>query len=41
MIGMFAGSRMGGNVDPTKLRLGVGIVLLVVSPLVFFDAFFG
>jgi uncharacterized membrane protein YfcA len=41
MIGMFAGSRMGGNVDPTKLRLGVGIVLLVVSPLVFYDAFFG
>ncbi|MEE8045957.1 MAG: sulfite exporter TauE/SafE family protein [Dehalococcoidia bacterium] len=41
MIGMFAGSRMGGNVDPTKLRLAVGIVLLVVSPLVFFDAFWG
>ncbi len=41
MIGMFVGSRMGGNVDPTKLRLGVGIVLLFVSPLVFFDAFFG
>ncbi len=41
MIGMFAGSRMGGNVDPTKLRLAVGVVLLAVSPLVFFDAFFG
>jgi hypothetical protein len=41
MIGMFAGSRMGGNVDPAKLRLAVGIVLLVVSPLVFFDAFWG
>jgi uncharacterized membrane protein YfcA len=39
MIGMFAGSRMGGNVDPTKLRLVVGIVLLLVSPLVFYDAF--
>jgi hypothetical protein len=41
MIGMFAGSKMGGNVDPAKLRLVVGIVLLAVSPLVFFDAFFG
>ncbi len=41
MIGMFAGSRMGGSVDPTKLRLAVGIVLLAVSPLVFFDAFWG
>ena len=41
MIGMFAGSRMGGNVDPTKLRLAVGVVLLAVSPLVFADAFFG
>ncbi len=41
MIGMFAGSRMGGDVDPAKLRLVVGIVLLAVSPLVFFDAFFG
>ncbi|NQW19751.1 MAG: sulfite exporter TauE/SafE family protein [Chloroflexi bacterium] len=41
MIGMFAGSRMGGNVDPAKLRLAVGIVLLTVSPLVFFDAFWG
>ncbi len=40
MIGMFAGSRLGGDVDPTKLRLAVGIVLLSVSPLVFFDAFF-
>ena len=41
MIGMFAGSRMGGDTDPTKLRLVVGIVLLVVSPLVFYDAFWG
>ena len=41
MIGMLAGSKMGGNTDPTKLRLVVGIVLLVVSPLVFFDAFWG
>jgi len=41
MIGMFAGSRMGGNVDPTKLRLAVGVVLLLVSPLVFYDAFWG
>jgi uncharacterized membrane protein YfcA len=41
MIGMFGGSRLGGNVDPTKLRLAVGIVLLAVSPLVFFDAFWG
>jgi uncharacterized membrane protein YfcA len=41
MVGMFAGSRMGGNADPAKLRLIVGIVLLVVSPLVFFDAFWG
>lgn len=41
MIGMFAGSKMGGNTDPTKLRLVVGIVLLAVSPLVFFDAFWG
>ncbi len=41
MVGMFAGSRLGGNVDPTKLRLAVGVVLLCVSPLVFFDAFFG
>ncbi|HIK89327.1 MAG TPA: sulfite exporter TauE/SafE family protein [Dehalococcoidia bacterium] len=41
MIGMFLGSRMGGNVDPTRLRLVVGIVLLAVSPLVFYDAFFG
>mgnify|MGYP001060073594 CR=1 FL=1 len=41
MIGMFAGSRMGGDTDPTKLRLVVGIVLLVVSPLVFYDAYWG
>lgn len=41
MVGMFAGSRLGGDVDPTKLRLAVGVVLLVVSPLVFFDAFWG
>ena len=41
MIGMFAGSKMGGNTDPTKLRLVVGIVLFAVSPLVFFDAFWG
>jgi uncharacterized membrane protein YfcA len=41
MVGMFAGSRMGGDVDPTKLRLVVGIVLLIASPLVFFDAFWG
>jgi len=41
MIGMFVGSRMGGNVDPAKLRLAVGIVLLAVSPLVLFDAFWG
>ena len=41
MIGMFAGSRLGGDVDPTKLRLVVGIVLLGVSPLVFFGAFLG
>ena len=41
MIGMFAGSKMGGNVDSTKLRLVVGIVLLTVSPLVFYDAFWG
>ena len=40
-IGMFAGSRMSGNVDPTKLRLVVGLVLLAVSPLVFYDAFWG
>jgi len=41
MIGMFAGSRMSGNVNPAKLRLVVGLVLLVVSPLVFYDAFWG
>ena len=41
MIGMFAGSKMGGSTDPTKLRLVVGIVLFAVSPLVFFDAFWG
>ena len=41
MIGMFAGSRLGGDVDPTRLRLVVGIVLLGVSPLVFFGAFWG
>lgn len=41
MIGMFTGSRMGGDVDPTKLRLAVGVVILAVSPLVFYDAFWG
>ena len=41
VVGMFAGSRLGGDVDPTKLRLAVGVVLLIVSPLVFFDAFWG
>ena len=41
MIGMFAGSRMSGNVNPAKLRLTVGLVLLAVSPLVFYDAFWG
>ena len=40
-IGMFAGSRFGGDVDSRKLRLVVGVVLLTVSPLVFFDAFWG
>ena len=38
MIGMFAGSRMTGTVDAAKLRLVLGIVLLAVSPLVFYDA---
>jgi len=41
MIGMFAGSRLGGDINPTRLRLAVGIVLLAVSPLVFFNAFSG
>ncbi|MBO04928.1 MAG: hypothetical protein CL731_07945 [Chloroflexi bacterium] len=41
MIGMFAGARYGGDVDSRKLRLVVGIVLLLVAPLVFFDAFWG
>ena len=41
MVGMFAGSRLGGDIDPTKLRLAIGVVLLVVSPLVFFDALWG
>jgi hypothetical protein len=41
MVGMFIGSRTGGNIDPAKLRLVIGIVLLIVSPLVFFDAIQG
>jgi uncharacterized membrane protein YfcA len=37
-IGMFVGSRLTGRVEPAKLRLVVGIVLLLVAPVVLLDA---
>ena len=38
-IGMYFGSRFVGRFDPLKLRLGIGVILLFVSPFVFYDAF--
>ncbi len=37
-VGMFIGSKMTGRVEPAKLRLVVGVVLLLVAPVVFWDA---
>lgn len=37
-IGMFTGSKVTHRVEPAKLRLVVGIVLLLVAPVVFWDA---
>lgn len=37
-VGMFIGSKMTYRVEPAKLRLLVGIVLLIVAPLVLWDA---
>ena len=37
-VGMFIGSKMTYRVEPAKLRLFVGVVLLFVAPLVFWDA---
>ena len=39
VIGMYIGSRLAGSFDPLKLRLGIGVLLLFVSPFVFYDAF--
>jgi uncharacterized membrane protein YfcA len=37
-VGMFIGSKMTHRVEPAKLRLFVGVVLLFVAPLVLWDA---
>ena len=37
-VGMFIGSKLTGRVEPAKLRLFVGVVLLLVAPVVFIDA---
>ena len=39
VIGMYIGSRLAGSFDALKLRLGIGVLLLFVSPFVFYDAF--
>ena len=38
MIGMYIGSRVSGSIDTVKLKLIIGLVLLLVSPFVFYDA---
>ena len=37
-IGMYIGSRLTGRIEPARMRLIVGVVLLCVAPLVMFDA---
>ncbi len=37
-VGMFIGSKVTHRIEPAKLRLIVGIVLLFVAPVVFWDA---
>ena len=37
-VGMFIGSKATDRVEPAKLRLIVGVVLLLVAPVVFWDA---
>jgi uncharacterized membrane protein YfcA len=37
-VGMFIGSKLTYRIEPAKLRLSVGIVLMIVAPLVFWDA---
>lgn len=37
-VGMFIGSKLTYRVEPAKLRLVVGVVLMVVAPIVFWDA---
>ncbi len=37
-VGMFVGSKLTHRIDPARLRLFVGIVLLLVAPVVFWDA---
>lgn len=37
-IGMFTGSKLTHRVEPAKLRLIVGVVLLLVAPVVLWDA---
>jgi uncharacterized membrane protein YfcA len=38
-VGMYVGSRMTTKIDPARLRLIVGATLLLLAPLVFYDAF--
>lgn len=38
IIGMYIGSRLTGKIEPAKMRLIVGVVLLFVAPLVMYDA---
>ena len=38
-IGMFIGSKMTYRIEPARLRLFVGVVLLFVAPLVLWDGF--
>ena len=37
-VGMYTGSRLTGRVEPAKLRLVIGVVLLFVAPVVLVDA---
>lgn len=37
-VGMFIGSKVTHRVEPAKLRMVVGVVLLLVAPVVFWDA---
>ncbi len=37
-VGMFTGSKLTHRIEPARLRMVVGVVLLLVAPVVFWDA---